>query len=261
MGDEESTPEPKKTSGRGALAWLAIVGLGLGVAYLVSERNARRYYLTAEKGQLVVKRGLLFPTGTQAWRPEDPMMGAAYAPIDPPKGAPIPAEQSFDEQGALDRALYDLLAAWAKSDIATERSELLQRGLAYLDRAEKLSGLSAAQRDDLKTLRAESGYYEARQLIEQGADKLRQARDRLRLSGESPTRHAREALDLFHRIEPVVDDVYRAARSAGADAPLPVRHEPAPLALPQGPVLPVAGDGGPAADGGAADSGPGKSLP
>ena len=59
--------------------------------------------------------------------------------------------------------------------------------------------LSSAQREDLKALRAESGFFEARQLLDKGADALRQARERLRLTAASSSSHAGEAGEVLLR--------------------------------------------------------------
>jgi hypothetical protein len=205
------------------VAWLVILGLIGLVAYLMAERNSRRYFLVMEGGALAVKRGLFFPVGMQAFKSSDPALLETYGPVTPPPGVALPSQQTFDERSALDQALYDLLARWARADIATENPERLERGLGYLARADRLAGVSAAQREDLRALRAESGFFEARQLIEHGSAALRGARDKLRLAEEAPTGRARDASELRRRIEPLVDEVNKVARA--------IAIEPAPRSL------------------------------
>jgi hypothetical protein len=119
-------------------------------------------------------------------------------------------------------------------------------------RAELLPSLSGLQKKDLDQLRAEAGFFEARQLVEKSADALRQARDRLRLTAGSTSAHAGDASDALRRIDPVVEELYRAGRvlapapsgrsdqagpaappAASAEAP-PAAPAPAPAAVPDG---------------------------
>jgi hypothetical protein len=134
--------------------------------------------------------------------------------VKPPPGAPAPGERAFDDRAALDQALYDLLSRWARDDIATEKPELVARGLAWVARAERLAGVSAAQREDLRALRGESGYYEALWLLERGAEDLRLAREKLRLAADSPTRHSADAFVLLRRLDPLVEEAFKTQASS-----------------------------------------------
>jgi hypothetical protein len=258
MAEAEEKRWGKPASGKSALLTLAVVVLLGLVAWLVSERNARRWYLVFEEGTLSVKKGLMLPAGTTAFKTDDPALAAAYAPLKPPQGAHLDAERSFDDRSGLDQALYELLARWARDDLATEKPEGVERALSWVGRAEKLAGLSAAQREDLRNLRAESGWFEARQLLDKAGEALRQARERLRLTSSSASPHAGEANEALRRVEPVVDEVYRAARllapqgAAGREPPpAAVPAQPA-AAQPPGAAAPDAGvPPRPAADGGA----------
>ena len=98
-------------------------------------------------------KGYLLPAGRQTFKTSDPALAQAYAPIVLPPGKAPPAEQSFDERGALDQALYDLLAGWARDDIGSGDPGRLERGLGYVERAERLGGVSQVQRQDLAALR------------------------------------------------------------------------------------------------------------
>jgi len=198
------------------LAWLAILGLLAVVGYLVSERNARTWALTPEEGRLVVSKGLLMPVGRSHFRTADPALARAYAPLVPPPGKALPEERIFPEQGDLDRAIYDLLSAWAREEIASNDPARLERGLGYLERALLLPGISAAQRDDLAALRAESGYFEARRLLERSRAELSEAAEKLRLAASSRSPHAADAQALLHDLGPVIDAVAGVARASGA---------------------------------------------
>ena len=221
---------PAGAAGRRLVAWLAILLLAGVVLWLLSERNSRHYFLVHEDGLLSVKKGLLLPVGRQAFRTDDPTQLQAYAPFRPPEGAQVPPEQAFDDRAGLDQALYELLARWARADIASEKPDLLERGMGFVARAEQLAGISAAQREDLRALRAESGFIEARALLDRSLDALRQARERLRLAAQSPSPRAGDAGEALKALEPVLDQLHRAAR--GLTPPGARRPEPAPAPAP-----------------------------
>jgi hypothetical protein len=206
---------------RSALAWLAILALLAAVAWLMAERNARTWHLVPSEGRLVVMRGLLLPAGRAEFRTSDPALAQAYAPLVPPPGKALPAERTFEERGLVDQAIYDLVAAWAREDISSGDPARLERGLGYVARAERLPGLSPAQRDDLAALRAESGYQEAIRLLSRALGDLRDASDRLRRAAASRSPHADEAGLLLREVEGALDATGAALRRTTAPAPPP----------------------------------------
>jgi hypothetical protein len=209
---------------RGLLAGLVIVGLLGVVGWLLAERNAHTWWLVPDEGRLVVKKGLLLPYGDQEFKTSDPVLARVYAPLVPPQGKALPEERSYGEQAALDQALYDLLAAWAREDIATGDPARLERGLGYLERALDLPGLSAAQREDLAALRAESGYHEARRLLEKARAELSEAAEKLKLTAGSRSARAGDAQALLGQVVPALDATAAASHTAAAQ----VSHPPAP---------------------------------
>jgi hypothetical protein len=225
---------------RTLLAWVAILGLAALVAWLAADRNARQWHLVPDEGRLVVMRGIPFPVGRQPFKTADPRLAESYAPIVPPPGAAAPAERSFDDRSALDQALFDVLAAWAKAEIASGEPARLERGLGYLGRAEKLAGISSAQREELAALRAESGYLEAQRLLERAADELREAADKLRVAAGSRSTHGGDAARLLREVEPLVDGALAALR--GAPGPRPAAPPPAAQAPAAGGAPSGAGD-------------------
>jgi len=224
------------SAARSLLLTLAVLALLAVVAYLLSERNARQYTLVLEDGVLSVKKGLMAPMGRQAFKTSDPALAAAYAPLKPPPGFAWKEEQEFEDRATLDQALYELLAKWARDDIASEKPELVERAMDWLGRADKLPGISGAQREDLRALRAESGYFEARRLLDKTAESLRQARERLRLTAGSSSRHAGDAGAALRRIDPMVDELYQAARTLGGSPTAP--STPPPTSTPNLPQTP-----------------------
>jgi hypothetical protein len=163
------------------------------------------------------------------------MLAQAYAPLRPPPGAPMPAEQEFDDRAGLDQSLYDVLSRWAHDDISSQDPQRLERALVYLGRAERLAGISAAQREDLRSLRAESGFFEALSLVDRAAEQLRLAHEKLRLAADSQARHATEALVLLRRLEPLGEEVLRLSRAAGPDGGHSSPQQPAASSPPPPP--------------------------
>jgi hypothetical protein len=205
---------------RGVLAWIAILALLGLVAWLAAERNARSWHLVPDEGRLVVMRGMMLPFGRQAFKTSDPALAQAYAPVVAPPGKPLPPEKTFEERALLDQALYDLLAGWARDEISGGGDAArLERGLGYLARAERLPGLSPAQRDDLAALRADSGYYEAVRLLARAADVLRDAAEKLRRAAQSRSAHATDAGVLLRQVEPALEATLGAARAPTTSPP------------------------------------------
>jgi hypothetical protein len=228
---------PRNASGaaaRALLAWVVILGLLGVVGYLVSERNARSWSLVPEEGRLVVKKGLFFPMGQTEFKTSDPVLAKVYAPLVPPPGKSLPDERPVADQAELDRQLYDLLSAWAREDVASGDPARLERGLGYLERAMELPALSASQRDSLAALRAESGFYEARRLVEKARAELSEAADKLRLTAGSRSPHAMDAESLLKDLGPALDATTSVARAAGAIRTPEAAPPPPPASSPDG---------------------------
>ncbi|HSN91546.1 MAG TPA: hypothetical protein VLS93_09975 [Anaeromyxobacteraceae bacterium] len=237
---DETTSSGIGGGARKLLAWLAILGLAAAVIWLLSERNARQYSLVPEQGLLVVKQGIPFVVGRRAFQTDDPVLAEAYAPLVPPPGEALPAERRFDDRSQLDQALFELLAGWAKADVASGDPSRLERGLGYLSRAEKLAGVSASQREVLASLRAESAWFEAQRLLGRGVESLRQAADKLRTASRAPTARGTEAQLLLRSIEPAVDAAVAALAAARGPAPAPPAGPAPPSPGPEGPERPDA---------------------
>jgi hypothetical protein len=232
--DETTTAGRPRGTFKAAVAWLLILGLVGLVAWLAAERNARTWHLVPSEGRLVVMRGLLLPAGRATFKTSDPALAQAYAPLVPPPGKALPQERTFDERGMLDQAIYDVVSGWARDEISSGDPARLERGLGYLARAERLPGLSPAQRDDLAALRAESAYHEAMRLLSRGVDELREATERLRRAAESSrSPFAADAARLLRDVEPVIDAAAAALRKV---EPRPPDAAPAPAPEPAGPA-------------------------
>jgi hypothetical protein len=250
MADES----PRPTRSRSPLLLLLAVGLAVAVAWLLSERNARQWWLVPEEGRVVVKRGVFFPAGKATFKSDDPEMSRTYAPFAPPPGAAVPQESAFDDRAALDQALFEWLARWAREDIQSEQMARMERARGFLQRAARLAGLSPAQREQLRTLQAETAFQEAVEHLKQGAEALRSALEGLRLAAEARGPVAAEAAALAKAVDPVATSAgqlmleatrfaaerYRAPPGAPAAAPGVAPAEAAGAARPPAAAEPPA---------------------
>ncbi|MDF1565055.1 MAG: hypothetical protein P1V51_18605, partial [Deltaproteobacteria bacterium] len=236
MYDEETGVSE---SGGGSSGWgqrlkslailLAFLALTFALLYFVAQQNSRRYFLVAEEGNLVVKRGIFFPVGEKPYTPDEPRLAQAYASIPlPPEGFEA-GKASFNERADLDQALFDLLIEWARDRIQSGDPSRLERGIAYLRRAETLPAYTIAQEQALATLEGQVAFYEAEHLLREGSGRIAEAvrrLDRARAAGviddqtgERLVNQAREqvkSLDTF---------IAKVRASAGMTAPPPARND------------------------------------
>jgi len=226
MAEEGSRPGRSRSS----LLLLLAVGLAVVVAWLLAERNARQWWLVPEEGRVVVKRGVFFPAGKATFKSDDPEMSRTYAALAPPPGSAVPPELAFDDRAALDQALFEWLARWAREDIQSEQMARMERARGYLQRSARLAGLSPAQRDQLRTLQAETAFQEAVGYLKDGAEALRRALEGLRLAAEARGPVAAEAAALGKALDPVAASTGQLMLEASRFAVERYRASPAPAA-------------------------------
>ena len=226
MAEEGSRPGRS----RSWLLLLLAVGLAVLVAWLLAERNARQWWLVPEEGRVVVKRGVFFPAGKATFKSDDPEMSRTYAALAPPPGSAVPPELAFDDRAALDQALFEWLARWAREDIQSEQMARMERARGYLQRSARLAGLSPAQRDQLRTLQAETAFQEAVEHLKQGAEALRRALEGLRLAAEARGPVAAEAAALGKALDPLAASTGQLMLEASRFAAERYRSSPAPAA-------------------------------
>jgi len=164
--------------------WFLILVLLAAVWYLASERNQRRFHTVAQNGALVVERGRFFPTGTAA--SED----KAYAPIPVPAGEKAPGEMEFDDQNALDRFLFDILASWAQG---LAKKNDTHAAAALVERATGLPGLTGAQVQQLSAMSADLSWDDAQTDVGSAAKLVEAARRKLAAVQAGKGSHALDA--------------------------------------------------------------------
>ncbi|MCP3100021.1 IF-2 protein [Myxococcus sp. K15C18031901] len=233
------------------LVFCLILGLGGSVVVLLSQLNARTFTLAALDGQLVVMKGRMAPAGALPYRPGDPRMADAYAPI-PLEGQDVTLllMQKFTERDELDRALFPLLESLARPRIASEEPPRVEQGLYYLRRAEKLGGITEEQRLTLQKLLTEVAYFQARQKLEDARRLVSDALAQLKLAAESQSRHARSAHQMLTAVGPPARDLEEALRRAvhTLSGPQNTQGEtPPPQQTPPPAPTPTGPEGSPAA--------------
>jgi hypothetical protein len=227
------------------LVTLLVLALGGAVAFLLSQLNARTFTLAVESGHLVVMKGRMLPWGAAPFRPSDVGLADTYAPI-PLETYDVPQSllmQRYTERDELDRALFTQLEALARPRIASDEPQRIERGVYYLRRAERLTGISEEQRASLKRMQAEVAYYQARQKMDDARRLITEALAQLRLASESDNRHARTAHQMLTLVEPATTTLEEALRKAvhtlsappSRDAQPPAPATPGPQPSPQAP--------------------------
>lgn len=216
------------------LVTLLVVALLGAVAYLLSKLNARTFTLTVEDDKLVVLKGRPLPIGAEPFRPADPFLADAYGPI-PLEGmavGPALLDERFTERDELDRALFEVLEKLAKPRVESDEPQVLDKGLYYLRRAERLSGLTDEQRRSLKAMEAEVAFYQARTKLEDARKQVAEALAQLKLAAESQSRHARSANQMLTEVEPQAKALEESLRKAVHTLSAPATSTPPPPAEP-----------------------------
>jgi len=219
------------------LVLLALVG---AVGFLLSRLNARTFILQQTDGKLLVLKGRLLPMGSEPYRPSDPALAEAYAPIDLMGGSAAGLDGGkFEERDAMDRALFGLLEGLARPKLVSDDPAVLAQGLQLLSRMQKLGGISDEQRRTLKALEAEVAFFQARTRLDQARRDVAQALTELRLAAESGGRHARPAHRMLAAVEPAAAALEEALRRAvytlDSDVPEPPGSAASRPAPPPGP--------------------------
>ena len=180
--------------------WLLVLGLLVAVWWLASERNLRRFSWRPDESVLTISKGRFFPLGMANIAADDPQLGKVYGPLPIPQGAKV-SEQEFDDQTALDRALFDLVVPWARADAQKGEEKSIAEAGRLVDRATALPGLTAEQHQQLAGLRGELAFTAARQELLQAAKLVLSARRKLQSVEESGGEHALEAGPMLRELE------------------------------------------------------------
>lgn len=195
--------------------FLVVLALAGATLFLLSQLNARTYAVEKEGDELVVVKGRMLPVGRMPFRPSDPMLQDAYAPI-PLEGMDPGSilDQRFTEKDELDRALFDVIERLARPRAYSDDPQKLDRALYYVRRGGKLAGITPEQRQTLKALQAEVSYYVARTRLDDARREVAEALTELRLAADSNNPHARSANQMLSEVEPAAKALEESLRRA-----------------------------------------------
>lgn len=194
---------------------LLVFALLGAVGFLLSRLNARTFTLQQQDGKLLVTKGRMLPLGAEPYRPSDPALAAAYAPIDLLGGTAAGLDGArFEERDAMDRALFEFLEGLARPRLVSDDPAVLSQGLVALGRMQKLGGITDEQRRTLKGLESEVAFFQARTRLDQARRDVAEAVTQLRLAADSGTRHARAAHRMLSAVEPSAAALEEALRRA-----------------------------------------------
>ena len=239
MADAQTQPARRGGALSKLVLWLLVIGLLAAVWWLASERNLRRFAWRTDGSVLTIAKGRFFPIGMANVASDDPQLGKVYGPIPIPQGARI-TEQEFEDQTALDRALFDVIAQWARADAQKGDEKSIAQAGNLVDRASALPGLTAEQHQQLAGLRGELAFTSAKQELMQAAKLVLSARRKLQSVEEGGGEHALEAAPMLRSLEGLQGLLEDASRSKQPGAPAPQKAD----APKQGAAAP---DGGPPA--------------
>lgn len=158
-----SLPRARKTGGaKFMMVMLIVLALTCVILYLLSLLNSKKYYLVPEGEELVVKKGILFPVGTELYQPTDPEMVGLYKSIVLPDDLRNKGELKFDDLPSLNREFAKQLIKLARQMIFSDDESRYRTGKSYLERTGRLQGLDATQLKALQALSADVDYLDAK---------------------------------------------------------------------------------------------------
>jgi hypothetical protein len=219
--------------GRQLSRWLArlliltVIACLLGaVGYLLALLNARTFWFRVSDGKVWVLKGKLAPVGKAEYRPMDPALAEAYAPVTAESPPPPEMLTRRYERDEVDPAFFAYLAQLARPRLASDEPSDLERGLYYIHRAEKLPNITDEQRATLRSMKSDVAFFLARTRLDEARKLLADSLAQLRLAADSTNRHARHANQMISTIEPQVtalEEALRLAVHSLSESPAPAK--------------------------------------
>ena len=206
---------------------LLMLGLSGAVLYLMSDLNRRTYRLAQVGDTMVVQKGRFMPTGFENYQPEENRLSQAYAPIEVPSGARVPGGQTFEDRTDLDRAMFSILAGWAREQLGSEDLTVASQAANYIERCVLLPGVSEEQRRDISVLRADLSFRKGQNLLTGIINQLEAAAAQFREAIEQGTSFQGEAENSLKQVQARIDVLKgQPKRNSGLRNPLKNRPMP-----------------------------------
>ncbi len=239
-------PRPRRKKGGGAkLLFISLVVLALAgiIVYLLSLLNSKTFFLVPEDGELVVKKGIFFPVGSELYQPPEPGLAALYAPIDLPDELKHAGPMEFDDLPSLNREFGKYLIGLATTLVFSDDEGQYKKGRAYLERVRKLHGLDPAQVDRVKSLRADVDYIEAKRAYLGVERTLERALKKFKQAETFGSGRFGDAGEWINKIETLLEAI--RVTKAGVIKPLPkaeIETIPVPSLTPEDSSAPDVGE-------------------
>lgn len=218
-------PTPKKSGFFKSLGtWLMVllmIGLTGAVLYLLSDINRRTYRLAQVGQQMVVQKGKFFPTGFEAYTPSEERLLNAYSPVTVPTDSLVPGGQVFEDRTDLDRALFAILAGWAREHLGSDDVTLSSQAAQYIERCIQLPGVSEEQRKDIAILRADLSYRQGQSLLAGIVQQLEAAALQFKQAIEEGTSFQNEAAESLMQVQTRIDALMGQAAQERAPQAVP----------------------------------------
>jgi len=224
-------PPPRARKGGGAkvmfvvLIVLALAGI---IVYLLSLLNSKKFFLAPEGGELVVKKGIFFPVGSEIYLPKEPELGDLYKPVEVPDELRHAGPIEFPDLPSLNREFAKYLIRFAKEMIFSDDETRYQRGKTYLARSKRLEGLDLEQQETIRGLMADVDYIEAKRSYAGVERTLEHALKMFKRAETFGTGRFADAHEWIQKIEILLQAI-RETKAAGVPkADIEPEPEPAP---------------------------------
>jgi hypothetical protein len=230
-------PPPRARKGGGAkvmfvvLIVLALAGI---IVYLLSLLNSKKFFLMPEGGELVVKKGIFFPVGSEIYMPKEPELANLYKPIEVPDELRHAGAIEFPDLPSLNREFAKYLIRFAKEMIFSDDDVRYQRGKSYLARSKRLEGLDLEQQETIRGLMADVDYIEAKRSYAGVERTLEHALKMFKRAETFGTGRFADAHEWIQKIEVLLQAI-RTTKAAGVPKlePEPVPEPPPPPRKPR----------------------------
>jgi hypothetical protein len=214
----QSLPPPPRVrkSGGAKVMFVVLVVLALAgvIVYLLSLLNSKKFFLTPEGGELVVKKGIFFPVGSEIYQPKEPELANLYKPIEVPGALRNAGAVEFPDLPALNREFVKYLIGFAQEMIISDDDNRYQRGKSYLARSKRLEGLDLEQQETIRGLMADVDYIEAKRSYIGVERILEHALKMFRRAETFGTGRFADAGEWMQKIEILLEAI-RATKAAG----------------------------------------------
>lgn len=233
-------PPPRPRKGGGAkimLVVLIVLGLAGVIVYLLSLLNSKKFFLVPEAGELVVKKGIFFPVGSERYQPKDPVDASVYRPIDLPDELKHAGPIEFEDLPSLNHEFGNHMIKFASKLVVSKEPKKYRKGREYLKRLSNIKGLDANQLQSIQGMNADVDYIEAKmaylgveQTLEQALKKFRQAE--MFGTGQFP-----DAAEWIQKIEVLLEAI-RVTKAGGTVTTAEKPKEPAEVVVEPVPPKP-----------------------